>query len=578
MEFIYPYTLEYYNAIIDILEEQGKVTFNKLFEEWVKVLRHTKIKSKKHMKRKHSKPTKYTPSKKHFSKILKRMVDDGYLKKIVDEKSKLTLKKTNYQLTDDARKLLQMNILRIVNKKVIFKTIYEEFFTMRDFFQRLYEKVVLQDPYDELYENVPLSERTVKQITFTTDSEFDIFIKKLGLERENLKWGAVSYGGKSSKISEILYPFDISSRHLKRQKKDYWNKLGGQTKVVEDLMLICNPINETQDNLDFWIRRIEKWEIEKGCNNDIIPKLISRKFLVFIPGITEKDILVGKHPLIEQPDVQEGINILKSAGLVNAKLFGTEIRYLIADNQLHDFISAIKSALISELGYLLTKWEWFEIPTPQERERMEAIFGKNEFQKLSTSFEIKLSEHKRSMRKCKNVDEYHKLLYEDSSNYQRLAADNTLYLYKDSRIIEPETKKKHLNDVKRYRQFLSERLQRNLDQLIMTYDDEGIEELKMDFRAIIDKYTFLRDIIGKICPKAFEPPNKELQRLIIQREHSRREAATIFARQMDAITPLSMETDRRILKHVEYIHEKNGRVMPVLNLDKISHEQLTEEE
>lgn len=554
------------------------MSFNKLFEEWVNVLRKTNIQSIKHRKRKHSKPKKFSPSKNTLSDILKRMVDDGYLKKIVDEKSKLKLKKTNYQLTQDARKLLQMNILRIVDKKVIFKTIYEEFFTMRDFFQRLYKKVLLQDPYDELYENVLLSEGTVKQITFTSDSEFDTFIKKLGLERENLGWGVVSYGGKSSKISEILYPFDISSRHLNRQKKDYWNELRGQTKVVEHLMLICNPITETREDLDFWIRRIEKWEIEKGYNNDIIPKLISRKFLVFIPGITEKDILISKDTLIEQPDVQEGIGILKSVGLINAKLFGTEIRYLIADNQLHDFISAIKSALISELGYLLTKWEWFEIPTPQERERMEAIFGKNEFQKLSTSFEIKLSEHKRSMRKCKNVDEYHRLLYEDSSTYQRLAADITLYMYKGSRIIEPDTKKNHLNDVKRYRQYLSEHLQRNLDQLIMTYDEEGIEELKMDFRAIIEKYSFLRDIIGKICPKAFELPNKELQRLIIQREHSRREAATIFARQMDAITPLSMETDRRVLKHVEYIHGKNGRVMPVLNLGKISDEQLTEEE
>ena len=64
------------------------MTFNRLFDEWVNALRQTEIQSPKHRKRKHPKPTEYTPSKKVFSDILRKMVDDRYLKRVVDEKSK----------------------------------------------------------------------------------------------------------------------------------------------------------------------------------------------------------------------------------------------------------------------------------------------------------------------------------------------------------------------------------------------------------------------------------------------------------------------------------------------------------
>jgi hypothetical protein len=520
MEFIYSYTAEYFNALVDIIEEKGKMTFNRLFQEWLKVLRQTKIRSTKHRKRKHSKRTKYTPSKKEFSNILKKMVDDGYLRKVVNEKSKLTLKETNYQLTENARKLLQMKILKRDDKQQVFKRIYEEFFTMPDFFEGVVKKALLEDPYDELYEKVPLSERIVKQITIGSESEFDIFLKKLDINHEKLEWGVVSYGGKSSIIAEILYPFNISPSRLKLQKKRYWSQQNGITKVKEKLMLICFPIKDSPEDLDFWIRRIEKWELEKTGSDEIIPKLISKEFFVFIPGVTTEDILRRKDGLFEESKVQEGIDILASIRLIKVNLFGNQVRYIIADDQLHDLISSIKTALICELDYLLSKWQWFEVPTPQERERMGTIFGKKEFGKLSTSLEIKLSEHKKRMRKCKIVDEYYELLYENSSSFQKLAAGITLGRYKESRRKRPETRKEHLEDVKRYRQHLRKHLDRDLDELIMTYDEEGIEELKMNFGAVIEKYSFLRDIMAKICPKIFEPPNKELQKAIVQREIS----------------------------------------------------------
>jgi hypothetical protein len=111
----------------------------------------------------------------------------------------------------------------------------------------------------------------------------------------------------------------------------------------------------------------------------------------------------------------------------------------------------------------------------------------------------------------------------------------------------------------------------------MTYDEEGIEELKMNFDLIIQKYSFLREILGKICPKAFEPPNIDLQQAITNRENSRQLGFEKLARQMNAITPSSLEKDRNIIKHVEYSQGKNGNVQPILNLDKMSDEQVIEE-
>lgn len=571
----------YYNTIIDVLEENEKLTFNKLYKEWLSILRQSKNQFGKHRKkrnkRKHSKLTRYTPSKTKFSEIIKKMVQYNYLKKVEYESSKRKYKDTYYFLTDNSRRLLQMNILRMDDKQLQFRRIYEEFFTIPDFFQSINKKVLEEDPYDELYEKIPLSERIAKWLAFSTDQDFNSFLVSLDLKEEDLEWGTASYGGTSSIIAGILYPSNISSSHLVERKKQYWNEKNHLTKTKEDLMLICVPRNESIGDPDFWIKRIEEWNIEKKGRYGIISKLKSREYVVFIPGVTEEDILVKNEGLLLPSNLREALDILRGFGLVEAKLFGREIRYIISDKQLNDFVASIKTSFITEIDYLLTKWEWFEIPTPGEKERMESIFGKNEFSSISTSLEIKLSEHKKDMRKCKNIDEYFQLINGRSNMYEKLAADITFEVYKESRTVIPVTKQDHLKDVKRYHQYLRNKLVSNLDNLIMNYDEEGIEELKMDFEEIIAKYSFLHDILNNLCPKVFEPPNKELQEDIKNREASRQLAAQEFAKQMNTITPSSMESNRRIIKHIDYVQGKNGKVQPVLNLDKLLDEQVTEE-
>jgi hypothetical protein len=188
MEFIYPYTVEYYNAIIDILEKGGEMSFNKLFEEWVNALRKTSMQFIKHRKRKHSKRTKFTPSKTQLSNILKRMVDVGYLGKVVNEKSKLTLKNTNYQLTENARRLLQMKILKMDSEQPIFKRIYEVIL-LYNFVKTIFQKTIQNDMFAETYEKIPMADYSTKTVFVGSDDGLNDFLMKLDIRVEKLGWG-----------------------------------------------------------------------------------------------------------------------------------------------------------------------------------------------------------------------------------------------------------------------------------------------------------------------------------------------------------------------------------------------------
>lgn len=82
----------------------------------------------------------------------------------------------------------------------------------------------------------------------------------------------------------------------------------------------------------------------------------------------------------------------------------------------------------------------------------------------------------------------------------------------------------------------------------MPFIGSEIEELKMEFVDVLQKYRFLHDIIDRIFPHIFDPPNEEIQQFIRERELGREIGATELARRLNRITPTRFETDRRILK------------------------------
>ena len=331
---------------------------------------------------------------------MKDMFNAGYINREIDNKSKLKLKPTWYYLTDKARTLLQMNILKMDYKQKIFKQIYENILMMPDFFERVYQKILINDPIDEMAEKIPMSERIVKQITIDSDREFDKFLTNLSLCRND--WiGYVSFRH-SSEIGKIIYPNGISSKQIYQLKQKYLKRIRNGKKLEETLLLLCHPIIESEDDLDFWARRIEKWTIRKKGKKDLFTKLTSRVYHLFIPGVSIEEI--SKDGIFLDEDLLEATNILKESRLIKMKPFGKEFRYILADGHLHDFI-AIKSTFVLELDFLLYKWMHFESPTLEEANRMGSIFNSKKFKRLSTQLEIKLSQHRKKMRVCKNVDE-----------------------------------------------------------------------------------------------------------------------------------------------------------------------------
>ena len=117
--------------------------------------------------------------------------------------------------------------------------------------------------------------------------------------------------------------------------------------------------------------RIEDWQISRRekHSNDIHPKLISKKYHIYLPGVSIEDILNSNNNIgvsFKQSDVKQALHLLLSHSLIRAIKVGHEIRYVINDNDLHHFVSALKEYFISEFDYLLWRWNNLETPTLQK--------------------------------------------------------------------------------------------------------------------------------------------------------------------------------------------------------------------
>lgn len=550
MELKYSDRVKYYNGIIDILERKGTLSFNKLYQNWKKDLAKT-------------------PSKSTFSSLLREMVNNSYVKKSVEDRSNLKIKMEYYELTNEARKMLQLNVLRMGDKQEIFKKIYEKILMMPDFFDKLYRKILEDDPHDELLEKVPMSDRNAKHILINSELEFESYLSKMSINPDELEWGSVSDSRTAKNIWEILYPGKWSTsgklevelrikkelqklrdqsksfssqqiatmsepqltraaeqlrslteqmksllqeydevdssqdKYLEYLKADYWKGKNNQTRARERLLMICYPNKESEEELDFWMTRIEEWDIRKRKRNDLKANLVSSSYNIFVPGITIHDLLEDSR--FEEAEIIEAIEILKNAGLIKPKLFSNETRYVIADSYLHDLISFTKSAFIDELYYLLYKWRYFENPTDAERERMKWLFGKK-FNQILQQLEIQLHEYKVKMKSCANFKEYYEMFEERPIiNYP------SILLQMQETAKKPTGRKAKAEDIKNYHELRSKDLQNYIEKL--TVQDE---EMKMRFANIIKQYNFLHDIIGILRPKVFEPADFELRDEIIR--------------------------------------------------------------
>lgn len=96
-----------------------------------------------------------------------------------------------YSLTENAKKLLQLNLLGCDWEKIrLFNMIYERFFLSE----------VLDDP----------------KLVLKTEDEFDSFLTDLGVKRDTLKWGTISTADYGDSLDLVYKNTQLSKPRYKR--------------------------------------------------------------------------------------------------------------------------------------------------------------------------------------------------------------------------------------------------------------------------------------------------------------------------------------------------------------------------
>lgn len=507
MEYIYFEQL--YNVVIDILKAKTELTSNKLYKEVTKVFQDNKIATvdRKGKGRRVKNPTNFQLSKPYFSDILKILENDGYINKRIDEKSKRHIQTVYYSLTEKALMTLQLQVLQKSDNQRLFK--------------KIYKKIIF---------NEFLQEETV----FYYEKEFEQFLKKLNVRKEDIEWGSVGYPS-IPYISVILYPDAPFHQRISKSQQDIvneelWRDPNVQTRNIP-AEFICFPLKE---NLGFEVKKIEHWQMNKNKKN----KLLKIEYRFFKPGISREDFIQDEN----NEKIDEAINILKENKLIQPLFFAQEERYIISDPELRDLAGIIIKAFESFYNTLLIKMTYFDDLTDRESSIMNEYLGQAKFKRIKVEKELIRHKHKKKMKECSNLNEYYKILVQDDiENGTNLSVitdvEDFLYtknyipkvreknksteefendrkkLYKQ--LLESNPKKERKMLVEEYYNYIKEKLYKQLKWLPVNFEGEGLEEIKMDYENVIKKYSFLKEIVDPIFPMIFEPPNIELQKDIL---------------------------------------------------------------
>ena len=76
----------------------------------------------------------------------------------------------------------------------------------------------------------------------------------------------------------------------------------------------------------------------------------------------------------------------------------------------------------------------------------------------------------------------------------------------------PNNRNERRKQVQQFYDFAKGRLYNYLKRIPINFDEDGIEEMRLDFEYVLEKYSFLKEIIDPILPMIFGPPDFELQK------------------------------------------------------------------
>jgi hypothetical protein len=422
-------------------------------------------------------------------------------------------KKVLYSLTDVAKKQVQLKMIAHP-KHSIFRKIFQKFF---------------------FYE-VHYSPRKV----ISTEKEFDKFLSELNIPREKLRCGLWSEVGTSDVIAREIYRVDgMSARSRKyhnAQMKEYWLMKEEQSKVVEDINFICSL---KQNNVNIAITKIERWEINKNSSH----KKFRTNYVYELPGVSMEEFMNNEwlRTRFKLTDVKEAFNLLQKNHLAEiALIVHNQIRFRLTDNVLRNFIEAIRDIHLAEYRFLMYKWQYFDAPSHEELKRWILLMGEEVASKFFKNMEIERRKYKKMKDDCKSIEEFIENLDKDTLLINGEPDKDTLYfgwhdefeIYGRQRKTEPATPKTEIEDFEMYRRG---RLEHHLEFLPANLEDEGIEEVKMMFKDIIERYPFLHDVMRIVCPYVFEPANIDMQAKIIDDKISKDVGTELLARRLRAV-------------------------------------------
>ena len=133
--------------------------------------------------------------------------------------------------------------------------------------------------------------------------------------------------------------------------------------------------------------------------------------------------------------------------------------------------------------------------------------GEQEAAGFFRQLDLARSQHNLDLRKFRTTEDYTEYIEKECSDFwEVLAVDLELDNYKEQvrgnkKLVTDKDKK---DDLHKFVNFRKEGLYKYLKYLPANYGYKGIEELKMDYKDTLGKYTFFQPILKEISPKVFE--------------------------------------------------------------------------
>jgi hypothetical protein len=454
-------------------------------------------------------------------------------------------KKVLYSIADEAKRQIQLKLIAHP-KKSIFRKIYEKFF--------FYE--VHYSPHKVI----------------SSEKEFDKLLSELNTTRKKLEWWLWSGAGAETNdiIAREIYGNSGSYRSMsartrqihKKEMKTYWLTKGGQSRTLEQINFICSF---KQKDLDITMTKIERWEINKYSSN----KKLHTKYVYELPGVSIEEFMANEwlSAKFKLADVKEAFNLLQKNHLIEIALtVRNQTRFRITDNVLRNFIQGIRDIHIAEYRFLMYKWQHFDAPSHEEIQRWTLLMSEKVASKFFEKMEIERRTYKKMKEDCKNVQEFIEKLDKDTQLRSRdrwdLSWGFEFDRYEQQRKTKPPTPKAEIEEFEKYRRT---RLEYDLEFLPANLEEEGIEELKMMFKDVIERYSFLHNVVRIVCPYVFEPANDELQANIVDDEISKDVGTELLARRLRDINL----SDPNV-PHKTFHNKITGRKSKIIYLDNYS--------